>query len=140
VARGVHVEVAVDVEQPAAIVEGGIQTGHRPDGDGAVAAQDEQATVVGHHPRDAIGQLPGRRHDLTDVLGEPVVTVGRPHLNGEIPGVAHVDAHSPQCPDESRVAESARRPVLTCRVTPGTAGHPDHHQWTHAATLESRRS
>ena len=130
-ARGVHVEVAVDVEQSAPLAEGGIEAGQQPHGDRAVATEHEQATVVGHQPRDVVGQFLDRGHDLTDVLREPVVPIGRPHLSGEVPGVVDVDAGAGECLDEPRVAEGARRLVLACGVAPGTARHADHRESAH---------
>ena len=130
-ARGVHVEVAVDVEQPAPLAEGGIEAGQQPHGDRAVATEHEQATVVGHQSWDVVGQFLDRGHDLTDVLREPVVPIGRPHLSGEVPGVVDVDAGAGECLDEPRVAEGARRLVLACGVAPGTARHADHRESAH---------
>ena len=128
--RGVHVEVAVDVEQPAAA-----RGRHR----GLPASRRRSCSC--HRARAGDGRrsaAPACGRPAPGPRPRPDRCSGRTGRPGRAPTPARSGplrrgrrCRRRRAPDQPRVAEGAGRLVLACGVAPGTARHADHRESAH---------
>lgn len=76
----VHVEVTVDVDQPARGAGVSLHAGDRAGGDGAVASDHQDASLTGDFGVHAVGEFPDGCDDVGCVLGERPLSIRSPHL------------------------------------------------------------